>query len=107
MVSRILYYKGDKLISTILLDDEKHTVSVENASGVPNVILPFGVRLNPTWEDLDEFLQERCIPRTRANIKEFLDCVGVDWYDPLEICRRTEGRLCNDDCWMKIEEVVV
>ena len=65
----------------------------------------FGNNQTPTWEDFQVFLEERCIPRARAGLREYLDTIGVDSYDPLQIIRKTAGRMAEDQRWLKVEEV--
>ncbi len=50
-------------------------------------------------------MESRCIPRTRAGLREYLETIGVDRYDPLEIIRKTQGRMAEDDLWLTVEEV--
>ena len=38
----------------------------------------FGVIENPTWNDFEMFLKERCFPATRGNAKEIFSKVDVD-----------------------------
>ena len=67
--------------------------------------LPFGNNQNPSWEDYLHFLESRCIPRTRVGLREYLETIGVDHYDPLEIIRKTQGRMAEDDLWLTMEEI--
>ena len=62
----------------------------------------FGIIENPSWEDFMYFLEDRCVPRTRGNIKQILSGLGIDSYDPLQIIEKTQGRLSDDDMWLKI-----
>ena len=41
----------------------------------------------------------------RAGLREYLETIGVDRYDPLEIIRKTQGRMAEDDLWLTVEEV--
>lgn len=63
----------------------------------------FGVVENPTWEDFEYFVENRCFERTRANRKEILKALEIDSYDPLQIVEKTEGRIAGDDMWIDIE----
>ena len=56
----------------------------------------------PTWEDLQNFLEERCIPRQREGLRAYLDALGLDEYDPWEIVRRTQGRMAEDQQWIEV-----
>ena len=97
-------YSGDALCARIAADETKKTVCVENL--VSDFLkLPFGNNQNPSWEDYLHFLESRCIPRTRAGLREYLETIGVDHYDPLEIIRKTQGRMAGDDLWLTVEEL--
>lgn len=61
----------------------------------------FGVKEHPDWEDYEEFLEFRCMPRTRFGIREELKALGVDSYDPVLIIEKTKGRLYDDSQWLE------
>lgn len=63
----------------------------------------FGIVTNPTWEDFEDFLQYRCFPRTRGNVKDLLRELGLSNYDPLQIVEKTRGRITDDDMWLKVK----
>ena len=50
-------------------------------------------------------MESRCIPRTRAGLREYLETIGVDHYDPPEIIRKTQGRMAEDTIWLTVEEI--
>ena len=100
----ILNYKNPHGLCTIIRADfQKETVEIENHT---DVILhrAFGVNQSPTWQDFQDFLEERCFPRTRACLKLVLRDVGVDFYDPLTIISKTQGRMAEDNQWIEIVE---
>ena len=47
-------------------------------------------------------LEERCVPRQRAGLREYLEVIGVGEYDPLEIIRKTAGRMAEDSQWLEL-----
>ena len=99
---KLSYLDGDTLCSTIIADETEHSLCIENHVG--HVIkTAFGNNLLPTWVDFQSFLEERCIPRTRAGLREYLETIGVEEYDPVEIIKKTEGRMAEDSQWLKIE----
>ena len=67
----------------------------------------FGVKEHPDWEDFEEFLELRCMPRTRFGIREELRELGVDSYDPLLIIEKTKGRLYDDSQWLEKLDAVL
>lgn len=61
----------------------------------------FGVMENPTWDDFEWFLKERCFPATCGNVRTLLDELKLTSYDPLQIVEKTKGRTAEDDMWLK------
>ena len=101
---KFLFYDGQTLCSKIAADYTKKTLCIENR--VDDFLrTAFGNNSTPTWGDFEQFLEERCIPRSRAGLREYLESIGVERYEPLEIIKITEGRMAEDDQWLKVEEV--
>ena len=97
-------YSGDALCARIAADETEQTVCIENLA-TDYLKLPFGNNPNPSWADYQHFLEDRCIPKTRAGLQEYLEAIGVDSYKPLEIIRKTQGRMAEDDLWLTVEEL--
>ena len=62
----------------------------------------FGVIKDPTWNDFENFLRDRCFPQTRGNCKELLQEMDLRDYDPLKIVEKTRGRLADDEMWLRL-----
>lgn len=100
---RILRYYDDKtLCSTIYADFTNQTLVVENED-VLMIKTAFGNNRKPNWSDFQNFLSERCIPRQRAGLREYLEAWGLEEYDPVSIIQKTEGRMAEDKQWLTIE----
>ncbi len=97
-------YSGKTLCARIAADETGKSVCIENLSA-DYLKLPFGKNQNPGWEDFQQFLENRCIPKTRAGVREYLETIGVEAYQPLEIIRKTRGRMAEDDLWLDVEDV--
>ena len=97
-------YSEDTLCARIAADETGETLHVENLA-TDYLKLPFGNNPNPSWADYQHFLENRCIPKTRAGLQEYLEAIGVDGYEPLEIIRKTQGRMAEDDLWLTVEEL--
>ena len=95
-------YDGDTLCSTIYADFTGQALAVENQA-VSLVKTAFGNNQLPTWEDFQRFLEERCIPRRRAGLREYLEALGLEEYDPLAIIEKTGGRMAEDQQWLTLE----
>lgn len=102
-VKVLKYYDGTRLNAIIYADYSEKRVMVEMLSSAP-IDLPFGTNINPGWSDYEHFLSERCISRDRLGIREYLETIGVAKYDCLEIIKKTEGRMAEDNCRLTVEE---
>ena len=101
---QLQFFHGDSLCTTILADETAEKVLIENHTSDP-LYTAFGVNENPDWQDYQSFLEERCIPKSRAGLQEYLNAIGVDEYHPLEIIRKTKGRMAEDQSWLEVTEL--
>lgn len=99
----INYYNKESLCSAIYVDVTNKTVKVENFTD-DNIERAFGINQNPTWTDFELFLESRCFPKDRQNLKYELKKLGLNEYDPLEICKATGGRNYKDEQWMTFSD---
>lgn len=98
------YYDESTLCTEICADFTDKTLSVRNATD--NLVkTAFGKKENPDWEDFQVFLEERCVPRNRSGIREYLEAIGVEEYEPLKIIEKTAGRMAEDNQWLELEEM--
>ena len=61
----------------------------------------FGVIEDPTWNDFELFLKDRCFPATRGNVKDILKELQLTDYDPMQIVEKTKGKTAEDNMWLK------
>lgn len=100
----IRYYNADTLCTLICADQTARDLRAENYTD--NLVkTAFGKNHFPSWDDLNAFLEERCIPRQRAGLREYLEALGLEEYDPLAIIQKTKGRMAEDDQWMEVEYI--
>ena len=95
-VMRLDFMYKQKVCTEIYVDFENKQIKIINRT---NDIMKraFGVKENPTWEDFESFLEERCFPNSRALKKTILQRIGVDSYDPLQILELNKGRTAEDN----------
>ena len=98
------FYDENVLCSTIYADFSDNTLVVENHVQNP-VKTAFGNNLNPTWSEFLSFLEERCIPRQRDGLREYLETLGLDEYSPIDIIKKTFGRSAEDNQWLEEKAV--
>lgn len=100
---RMWYMYKDIPCTLIDVDELKKIVRIRNYTD--NVMFTaFGVKEKPNIEDYRDFLESRCFPRTRDKMKIALRDLGIPFYDPYLIIEKTQGRMAEDDFWIKIEE---
>ncbi len=64
---------------------------------------PFGVCDKPDYGMYEEFIESRCFPRTRDKMKIMLEALELPFYEPIMIIQKTEGRMAEDDFWLRVE----
>ena len=103
---RLDYMLDDDLMTAILVDFKNERILVKNYTDHP-LKRAFGVKKMPTWEDFTIFLEDRCVPKTRDHMKLILKDFGLDFFNPLSIIKRTNGRMAEDNCYIKMIQLEV
>ncbi len=99
---RLSYMFRDELCTVIDVDEKSKNVEIINYTD-HLLKRAFGILEKPTYEQYEEFLESRCFPRTRDKMKLMLREYDIPFYDPMLIIEKTEGRMAEDDFWIRIE----
>lgn len=99
---RLFYLYFSTVCTVIDVDELERRVYIQNYIGNP-LYRAFGINTEPTFEDYEEFLKSRCFPETRDKLKLELKKLGLPFYDPILIIEKTDGRMAEDDFWIRIE----
>lgn len=94
--TRFLYKCGELICTVIDVDDTNKRVKIKNFTKSTR-LRAFGDNTEPTYDDYCSFLEERCIPKTQHLIKEYLNDLGIPFYDPYLIVLKTKGKLEGDN----------
>ena len=98
---RLLYCYKDSVCTVIDVDQIKRQVRIKNYAR--NLIYrAFGRNESPSYEDYEEFIESRCFPRQRDKMKLMLEEYGIPFYDPMLIIEKTQGRMADDEFWIRI-----
>lgn len=98
------YYDGSRLCTILYADFTDETLLAENCVNDP-VKTAFGNQPLPSWAEFQAFLRERCIPEERDGLREYLETLGLEEYDPLRLIQKTGGRMAEDQQWLEVEEI--
>ena len=99
--SRIVYVYMDRKKPATLLDIYPAINRLEIWNFTDDLISrAFGSREKPSWQEYEQFLEDRCMPRKRYGIKKELEHMGLDSYDPFQIVEITKGRVYGDGQWL-------
>lgn len=101
---QIDFYNFDTLCTSIIADYTAKEVRIDNKND-DIIHRAFGKSEYPTWDDYLQFLEERCIPKNRMGINMYLESIGVDEYNPLDIIMKTEGRMAEDHQWLRVKKL--
>jgi hypothetical protein len=99
----IHFYDRDVLCTKICADRTARRLVIQNEND-DVLATAFGVNNVPDWSDFEDFLASRCVSKDRDGIREYLSALGIDGHDPLNIIRKTGGRMAEDHQWIKILE---
>ena len=97
----IKYYYGKELCTLIRFSTPNDKIEFINYTD--NLLhRAFGVKKSVTWQDLEDFLESRCIPRERDGVLQLLKENAIPYYDPWLIVEKTHGRMAEDDAWLEV-----
>ncbi len=99
---RLWYMYKNEICTIIDVDERNKKVLVYNYTD-HYMFRAFGKDENPTFERYEEFLESRCFPRTRDKMKLILKDLDLPFYDPMMIIEKTQGKMAEDDFWIRIE----
>ena len=99
---RIWYMYGQNVCTLIDVNEQERKVKVKNYTD-KIMFRAFGVVEKPDYDQYLEFLESRCFPESRDKMKLILKDLGLPFYDPIMIIEKTEGRMAEDDFWLRIE----
>ena len=100
---RIWYMFRREACTVIDVDEQNRKVWIQNFTDRIQY-RAFGKKEHPTFDEYEQFLEERCFPPTRDKMKLVLKELGLPFYDPMMIIRKTEGRMAEDEFWLKLED---
>ena len=99
---RLWYYYLNTVCTIIDVDIVNQRVRIKNYTN--NLVFrAFGRNEHPSFADYEEFLQSRVFPEERDKMKLMLKDLDIPFYDPLMIIEKTQGRMAEDDFWIRIE----
>ena len=99
---RLWYMFKNEICTIIDVDEGRRKVSIVNFTD-QYLFRAFGRNERPSFEEYEAFLESRCFPRSRDKLKLILKDLGLPFYDPIMIIEKTEGRMAEDDFWLRIE----
>ena len=99
---RLWYMYGENVCTLIDVNEQEQKVKVKNYTD-KIMFRAFGVVEAPDYNQYLEFLKSRCFPESRDKMKLILKDLGLPFYDPILIIEKTEGRMAEDDFWIRIE----
>lgn len=90
------------VVTLIDVNERERKVKIKNYTD-KIMFRAFGVMEEPDYNQYIEFLESRCFPESRDKMKLILKDLALPFYDPIMIIEKTEGRMAEDDFWIRIE----
>jgi len=101
MPMRLMYMFRNEMCTLIDVDVSRRIVKIRNYTDRIQ-FRAFGSNDHPDYDQFMEFLRSRCFPETMDKIKLKLQALNLPFYDPLLIIEKTEGRMAEDDFYIRI-----
>ncbi len=102
MRETIYFMWREKTVAKIIFDYKTKTVSVENYTDKMQ-LRPFGINETPSFDDFEYFLESRCMPKTRHDLKFILKELDLPCWDPWVLIRFNHGLQYEDYGWIRME----
>lgn len=99
---RLWYMHRQEVCTVIDVDERERRVRIHNYTN-DIAFQAFGRIKEPDFVQYEEFLESRCFPRSRDKMKFVLREMDLPFYDALMIVEKTQGRMAEDNFWIKIE----
>ncbi|MCD8098006.1 MAG: helix-turn-helix domain-containing protein [Lachnospiraceae bacterium] len=99
---RLWYMYRNEACTLLDVDERRQKIRIYNYTD-DLLFRAFGRTEHPTYQQYEEFMESRCFPRSRDKLKLQLAELGVPFYDTLLIIEKTEGRMADDEFWIRIE----
>lgn len=99
---RLWYMHNQKVCTIIDVNEVRKEVQIKNYTD--NLLFrAFGMEETPDYDRYIEFMESRCFPEGRDKMKLILRDLDIPFYDPFLIIEKTEGRMAEDNFWIRIE----
>lgn len=86
-------------LTEVWVSRDKRTVKYKNYTD--DVLMTcFGSPGQASYEDVLGFFKERCFQKNRSNLADILKTLHMKTYDPYVMCRKLQGRMNQDSCWV-------
>jgi len=95
------YFKNKKTSHVEMDRDHMQITYKKFTDQIPEVPFLFDF---PTFEQMYDFLESRCMPKKRHCLSEYLNACGLTEYDPYKIVKVTHGVMWEDFLWLKFPE---
>jgi transcriptional regulator with XRE-family HTH domain len=99
---RLWYMFKDEVCTIIDVDEKNRKVEIFNYTN-DLIFRAFGNNEYPNYDEYQGFIESRCFPKSRDNLKIYLRELDIPFYEPLMIIEKTLGKMADDDFWINIE----
>jgi DNA-binding transcriptional regulator YiaG len=99
---RLWYMFKEEVCTLIDVDEKNRKVEIYNYTN-DLIFRAFGKNEDPSYDEYQGFIESRCFPKNRDNLKVYLRELDIPFYEPLMIIERTLGKMADDNFWIKIE----
>lgn len=94
-----LYNKDKRIAHVELKGNDVKVINYNNSRIFNPFLIPCVTRAT-----VINFLENRCFEITRPDKQELLNRMGLEYYDVIDIVKKTHGMMAEDLSWLKFED---
>ena len=92
--------KNSELFTSVYINPITQKVTFKNYT-VDYLDCAFGKKETVTYEDVIRFFKDRTYQENRADLPDILEEMGLTKYDPIKMCKYSNGRTAEDGKWIE------
>lgn len=99
-----IYWKNERTASVTISANRQSVFYQKFTNEIPKIPFLF---LNPTIEQMVDFIESRCMDKRRTQLEEYLSDLSLSEFNPYEIVKITHGVMWEDYMWFKFPEETI
>ena len=92
--------KNNELLTSVQINPITKKVTFRNYTD-EFLDCAFGKKETVTYDDVIRFFKDRTYQENRTDLPDILKVIGLEKYDPIKMCKYSNGRTAEDGKWIE------